>query len=349
MLHQAPEVPRLDLPARNYWNECLHGVARAGIATVFPRRSGSRPCSARAACHASRARFPARRAREAPRVSTPGRPRRFTRVSPPSGRPAQPLFRDPRWGRGHETATARILSLTGRLGVAFCQGLQGDDPRLQARRHAEAPLAVHSGPRKRCGSASTRPSRTKISTRPTCPRSSSAWTEGAPRRDGGVQSRERRALRGSRACSVASCAASGASPDTSSATCLRSGLPREPSRHGELGGVGGARGRGGVRSQLRSRVQSLAGGRAARFARRVAARRRAAPHLSSALQARHVRSTGAVLPFAAIPFEVNDCPEHAELALAAARDSLVLLKNEGGLLRCRRALEHRRHRAERTT
>ncbi len=143
MLHEAPAVPRLGIPAHNYWNECLHGVARAGVATVFPQAIGlaatwNAPLLERIAVAISdeaRAKH-----HEYLRQGDYGMYKGLTFWSPNIN-----IFRDPRWGRGHETY-GECPHLTARLGVAFCRGLQGDDPKYLKLVATPKHFAVHSGP-----------------------------------------------------------------------------------------------------------------------------------------------------------------------------------------------------------
>jgi beta-glucosidase len=143
MLHEAPAVPRLGLPAYNWWNEGLHGVARAGIATVFPQAIGlaamwDAPLLHRIAVAISdeaRAKH-----HEYLRQGDRGLYKGLTIWSPNIN-----VFRDPRWGRGHETY-GEDPHLTARLGVAFVKGLQGDDPRYLKTVATPKHYAVHSGP-----------------------------------------------------------------------------------------------------------------------------------------------------------------------------------------------------------
>jgi len=143
MVHDAPAVPRLDVPEYNWWNECLHGVARAGRATVFPQAIGM----------AASFDAPLLR-RVADAISDEARAKHHQAVR--QGNRAQyfgltfwtpniNLFRDPRWGRGQETY-GEDPYLTARMGVAFCKGLQGDDPQYLKLVATAKHYAVHSGP-----------------------------------------------------------------------------------------------------------------------------------------------------------------------------------------------------------
>jgi beta-glucosidase len=143
MLHEAPAIPRLGIPAYNWWNECLHGVARAGIATVFPQAIGLAAMWNAPRLHqlASAIADEARaKHHEFARQNDHGYYKGLTFWTPNIN-----IFRDPRWGRGHETY-GECPYLTGRLGVAFCKGLQGDDPKYLKLVATPKHFAVHSGP-----------------------------------------------------------------------------------------------------------------------------------------------------------------------------------------------------------
>lgn len=138
----APALKRLGIPAYNWWNEGLHGVARAGQATVFPQAIGMA------------ATFDTELVKEmADVVATEGRAK-YNAYSGKNDRdiykgltfwsPNVNIFRDPRWGRGHETY-GEDPYLTSRLGVAFVGGLQGDGETMKAAACAKH-FAVHSGP-----------------------------------------------------------------------------------------------------------------------------------------------------------------------------------------------------------
>lgn len=143
MVHNAPAIPRLGVPSYDWWNECLHGVARAGRATVFPQAIGLAATfdddlvhrvataisdEARAKHHASA------------RAGYRDRYRGLTFWTPNIN-----IFRDPRWGRGQETYGEDPF-LTSTLGAAFVRGLQGDHPRYLKVAATAKHFAVHSGP-----------------------------------------------------------------------------------------------------------------------------------------------------------------------------------------------------------
>ena len=138
----APAIDRLGIPAYNWWNEALHGVARAGVATSFPQAIGIAaafdPELVRAlgdiAATEGRAKYNAASA-HGDRDIYKG----LTFWSPNVN-----IFRDPRWGRGHETYGEDPF-LTAELGKAYVRGLQGDGDTMKAAACAKH-FAVHSGP-----------------------------------------------------------------------------------------------------------------------------------------------------------------------------------------------------------
>ena len=143
MVHPAAAIERLGVPAYNWWNECLHGVGRAGIATVFPQAIGL-AASWNTALIGQMATIISDEARakhhQALREDIHDIYTGLTFWSPNIN-----IFRDPRWGRGQETY-GEDPYLTARLGVAFVKGLQGDDPRYLKLVATPKHYAVHSGP-----------------------------------------------------------------------------------------------------------------------------------------------------------------------------------------------------------
>ncbi|MCB0587608.1 MAG: glycosyl hydrolase, partial [Phaeodactylibacter sp.] len=136
---------RLGIPQYNWWNECLHGVARNGRATVFPQAIGLAATFDTDLIHRiGRAISMEARAKYNASVAN-GLRERYQGLT--FWTPNVNIFRDPRWGRGQETY-GEDPYLTSRIGVAFVKGLQGDHPRyLQAAGMAKH-YAVHSGPEK---------------------------------------------------------------------------------------------------------------------------------------------------------------------------------------------------------
>jgi beta-glucosidase len=139
----APAIPRLRIPGYNWWNEGLHGVARAGIATVFPQAIGLAATWDEALLqHVADVISTEARAKynDAQLHNNTSRYYGLTFWSPNIN-----IFRDPRWGRGQETYGEDPF-LTARLGVAFVTGLQGDDAHYLKTVATPKHYAVHSGP-----------------------------------------------------------------------------------------------------------------------------------------------------------------------------------------------------------
>ena len=143
MVHAAPAIERLGVKAYNWWNEALHGVARAGVATIFPQAIGLA------------ATFDEDLLEEvADAIATEGRAKfnmqqEFGDTDIYKGltfwSPNVNIFRDPRWGRGHETY-GEDPHLSARLGVRFIEGLQGHDENYLKGAACAKHFAVHSGP-----------------------------------------------------------------------------------------------------------------------------------------------------------------------------------------------------------
>jgi beta-glucosidase len=143
MVHRASAIERLNIKAYNWWNESLHGVARAGVATVFPQAISMAASFnedlleevAEAISTEARAKF--------------NMQQEFDDTDIYKGltfwAPNVNIFRDPRWGRGHETY-GEDPYLTSRLGVRFIKGLQGHDENYLKTAACAKHFAVHSGP-----------------------------------------------------------------------------------------------------------------------------------------------------------------------------------------------------------
>lgn len=145
LMHDSPPLPELEIHRYNWWNECLHGVARNGKATVFPQpilsaasfdvdmieRIGD------AIADEARAKF------NAVIAKTGGDTRMYQGLS--FWTPNINIFRDPRWGRGHETY-GEDPYMSGELGAALVRGLQGSDPERLKTSACAKHFAVHSGP-----------------------------------------------------------------------------------------------------------------------------------------------------------------------------------------------------------
>ncbi len=143
MVHDSAAIERLGIPSYNWWNECLHGVARAGVATVFPQAIGLAATFntglvervATVISDEARAKHHAHSAKGDRNIYTG-----LTFFTPNIN-----IFRDPRWGRGQETY-GECPYLTGRMGTAFVRGLQGTDPHYLKAAATAKHYAVHSGP-----------------------------------------------------------------------------------------------------------------------------------------------------------------------------------------------------------
>ena len=143
MQHSSPAIENLGIPAYNWWNECLHGVARNGLATVFPQAIGMAATW-----------NPDLIQTEAEIISTEARAKYYQALEKGSTdiyqgltfwSPNINIFRDPRWGRGQETYGEDPF-LTGEIGKAFVRGLQGNDPRYLKVIATAKHFTVHSGP-----------------------------------------------------------------------------------------------------------------------------------------------------------------------------------------------------------
>ena len=143
MQNHAAAIPRLGIPAYVYWNEGLHGSARSGYSTLFPQAIGLAAAWDTPLMH-----------RVATVISTEARAKYNHAIAEGNRNiyygltiwsPNINIFRDPRWGRGQETYGEDPF-LTGRMGVAFVSGLQGDDARYLRAISTPKHFAVHSGP-----------------------------------------------------------------------------------------------------------------------------------------------------------------------------------------------------------
>jgi beta-glucosidase len=143
MVNQAPAIERLGIPEYNWWNEGLHGIARAGLATVFPQAIGlGATWDEEMMFNVSSVISDETRAKHHEFVR---RGKRFLYQGLTLWSPNINIFRDPRWGRGQETYGEDPF-LTGRMGVQFIKGLQGDDSTYYKTIATVKHFAVHSGP-----------------------------------------------------------------------------------------------------------------------------------------------------------------------------------------------------------
>jgi beta-glucosidase len=329
MVHGAAEIPRLGVPAYNWWNECLHGVARAGVATVFPQAIGMAASfdpvllheAAAAIADEARAKHHEAQRRNDRRIY-----KGLTYWSPNVN-----IFRDPRWGRGQETY-GEDPYLTGRMGVAFVKGLQGDDPRWLKLVATPKHFAAHSGPEALRHHFDAHVSikdmrETYFPAFHDCVVEGGAWSVmGAYNRTNGEPCCASPTLLedvlrkewGFEGFVVSDCGAIAdihlhhtvtASPAQSAALAVHAGCDLEC---------------GMVYPSL---VEAVREGliTEAEIDRSLARLMRARFRLGMFDPPERV-------PWAAIPYEVNGSPAHGALALKMARESLVLLKNENGTL-----------------
>ncbi len=143
MTYNSVAIDRLEIPEMNWWNECLHGVARAGIATVFPQGIGmSAMWDRKQMFTISHAISDEARAKH---HEFANRNKRGIHQGLTFWTPNINIFRDPRWGRGMETY-GEDPYLTGELAVQFIKGLQGDDPKYYKLIATAKHFVAHSGP-----------------------------------------------------------------------------------------------------------------------------------------------------------------------------------------------------------
>jgi beta-glucosidase len=329
MLYNASALGKLGIPEYNWWNECLHGVARAGTATVFPQAIGLAASFDPDLLHrvASVIAVEARvKHHEFARKEDRGIHKGLTFWSPNIN-----IFRDPRWGRGQETY-GEDPYLTGRLGVAFIRGLQGDHPRYLKVAACAKHYAVHSGPenlRHRFDAAVSRKDLRETylpAFRDAVKEAKVEAVMGAYNRVNGEpacasQTLLEEILRGEWGFAghvVSDCGAIAdihehhqvtSSPEESAALAVNHGCDLNC---------------GWMFKHLR---QAVADGLVAEEAIN-----RAVARLLRTRMKLGMFDPPETVPFTKIPYELNDCAEHRRIALEAARKSMVLLKNQNSLL-----------------
>src|SRR5215204_2628648 len=300
MMNGAPAIPRLGVPEYDWWNEALHGVAFNGVATVFPQAIGlgatfdPRLVGRVADVISTEARA---KYHEAQRRGDRARFRGLTFWSPNIN-----IFRDPRWGRGQETY-GEDPYLTGRLGVEFVKGLQGDDPRYLKVVATPKHYAVHSGPE---------PARHRFDAEPAC--ASTHLPGDILRREWGFDG-----------YGVSDCGAIDdifrrhnftKTPEEASAVAVKRGTDLE------------------CGDTYRALVAAVKQGQISEGEIGTAVKR-----LFEARFRLGMFDPPASVKYARIPFSENDSPAHRRLALEAARESVVLLKNEKNTLPLRKDLK----------
>lgn len=334
-LHEAPAIPRLGIPEYNWWNECLHGVSRAGIATVFPTAismaaTWNEPLHARVATVISdeaRAKHHAAAAKGDRRIY-----RGLTYWTPNIN-----IFRDPRWGRGHETY-GECPHLTARFAVAFIRALQGDDPKHLKLVATPKHFAAHSGPEIVRHSFNSVVERRDLfetylpAFRAAVIEGGAMSVMGAYNRLNGVPCCGDRFLLedilrrrwGFKGFVVSDC---GAVEDFDQ----HHGYTRTPEESAALAV------KAGCDLNCGCAYQQL-GGALAQGLLTEADIDTALRRLLVARVRLGMFDDPATVRWARIPYSVVDCPAHGELAREAARQSIVLLKNEGAVLPLRPGL-----------
>lgn len=329
MLHASPPIPRLDVPAYNWWNECLHGVARAGRATVFPQAIGmaatfNEPLVGRIAkviSDEARAKH-----HQALRQGHRGMYVGLTHWSPNIN-----IFRDPRWGRGQETY-GECPYLTSRMGVAFVRGLQGSHPKYLKLVATPKHYAAHSGPELLRHSFNAEVSQrdlreTYLPAFEACVREGGAWSVmGAYNRTNGEpccgsDTLMRRILReewGFPGYYVSDCWAIKDFHTTHKVTETAEESVALAVRNGcDLNC-------GDIYPRL---LEAVAQGLVTEAEISTSVRR-----LFTARFKLGMFDPEEMVPWAGLPPEIVGCAKHRRLARQAAQESIVLLKNDGGLL-----------------
>jgi len=343
MVYDAPAIERLGIPAYNWWNECLHGVGRAGVATVFPQAIGLAATMNRDLVH-----------RVAVAISDEARAKHHEAVRQgvrdiytglTFWSPNVNIFRDPRWGRGQETY-GEDPYLTARLGVAFVKGLQGDDvgqsqPGPYYLKLVATPkhYAVHSGPE---------PARHHLN----------AQADERDLRETYLPAFEACVKEGGAVSVMGAYNRTNGEPCCASPTLLERILRQEWGFDGYVVSDCGA-----IRDIYAHHQVVNTAAEAAALAVQAGcdlncgetypalveaveqgliseeAIERAVKRLFTARFRLGMFDPPERVAYAHIPYQVNDSPQHRALALQAARESIVLLKNEGSLLPLRKDLE----------
>jgi beta-glucosidase len=336
MMNASPAIERLDVPAYNWWNECLHGVARAGRATVFPEPVGLAATwdtdlifrAATAISDEARAKH-----NEFLRRGKRNIYQGLTFWSPNIN-----LARDPRWGRAMETY-GEDPYLTARMAVQFIKGLQGDNPKYLKVVATAKHFAVHSGPE---------PLRHSFDAR----------VEDAGLRETYLPQFEAAVREGGAFSVMCSYNRVNGDPACASPQLLGQILRGEWAFPGyvvsDCGAVGDIyQGHKAAASLEEAAVRAVKAGTdldcGTEYSALVPAVRQkliteaeidtALRRLLTARFKLGMFDPPERVPYAQIPYSVNDSQEHRALALEAARKSIVLLKNENGMLPLRKGMK----------
>jgi beta-glucosidase len=335
MMNGAAAIERLDVPEYEWWNEALHGVARAGHATVFPQAIGLAATWNTDLMHqvadviSTEARA---KHHEFVRNNARGRYQGLTFWSPNIN-----IFRDPRWGRGQETY-GEDPYLTSRLGVAFVKGLQGTDPRYLKVVATPKHYAVHSGPEPERHAFDAKSDERDM--RETyLPAFKATMVEGgaasimcAYNRTNGEPACANKKLTdilrgewGFKSFVVSDCAAIEdiyrhhkfvKTEAEAAAIAVKAGTDLTCGR------------------EYRSLVQAVKDALISEAEIDVSVKR-----LMTGRFRLGMFDPPEMVPYARIPFSENDSPAHRELSLQAARESIVLLKNDGPLLPLKKSIK----------
>ncbi len=333
MQYEAPAIPRLGIPAYTWWNECLHGVARNGFATVFPQAIGMAATWNPDLIH-----------READVIATEARAKHHEAIRQHKSAiytgltfwsPNINIFRDPRWGRGQETY-GEDPYLTGRIAVAFATGLQGHDPHYFKTISTPKHFAVHSGPEPLRHSFDARTSRADLYDT-YLPAFEAAITEGGAWSVMGAYNRY---------MGEACCAS-----DLLLGKTLRARWGFEGYVVSDCGAIQDIfNGHHVVQTQAEAAALAVRAGcdltcgneYASLFearAKGLVTEEDIDRSVSRLMYARFrlgMFDPPSMVPYASIPISMNDTREHDALARKVAQESIVLLKNEGNVLPLRK-------------
>lgn len=336
MVYDAPAIERLDVPAYNWWGECLHGVGRAGIATVFPQAIGLAATWNTELMH-----------QVATAISDEARAKHHDALRRGAHKkyfgltfwsPNVNLFRDPRWGRGQETY-GECPYLASEMGVAFVKGLQGEDETYFKLIATPKHYVVHSGPE---------PLRHVFDAR----------VDERDLRESYLPAFEACVKEGGAYSIMGAYNRTNGEPCCASPTLLEKILRREWGFEGYVVSDCGA-----IRDLYENHKVVETAAEAAAMAVKAGCDLNCGAAYPALLEAveqglideadidRAVQRLFTArfrlgmfdpperVPYAQIPLSVNDSPEHRALARRAAQESIVLLKNEDDLLPLRKDLE----------
>ena len=252
LVYEAKAIPRLGIPEYNWWNECLHGVGRIGVATVFPQAIGMAASFDTALMHRVATVISDEARAKHHEAARQGYRRQYQGLT--FWTPNVNIFRDPRWGRGQETY-GEDPYLTGADGRGFREGPPGRrSPVPEARGHARSTTPCTADPR-RCATTSTPGSATRTCAKPTFRPSATAWSKGRRTRDGRLQPDQRRpVLRPPAAAGQGAARRVGIRGVRGVRLRRDQRLPRPPHRHRDAGAVRGARRARGLRPRVRAGV-----------------------------------------------------------------------------------------------